>query len=116
MVLCTDLASGRATQVSRFGAPPPPVPDLFAVCGPPGLRFVYRVSRFADRTQVDELFAIGQGDEIEVGDVNGDAVDDIVVLERGATESTLHVYTQCTSRNAFDCEPAPVQGQGQGTK
>lgn len=116
MVTCSDLASGRATQVSRFGAPPPPVADLFAVCGPPGSRFVYRVSRFADRMQIDELFSIGQGDEIEVGDVNGDSVDDIVVLERGATESTLHVYRQCTSRNAFDCEQAVVQGQGEGTK
>jgi hypothetical protein len=109
-VVCSDLASGRATQVSRFGNPPPPVPDLFAVCGVSGSdRFVYRVSRFADRTQVDELFGIGRGDEIEVGDVNGDAVDDIVVLERGGTQSVLHVFTQCSSRNATDC----VQIQGE---
>ena len=51
-----------------------------------------------------------------VTDVNGDAIDDIVVLERGATESTVHVYTQCTSRNAFACAPVPGLGQGQGTK
>lgn len=112
-VVCSDLASGRATQVSRFGNPPPPVPDLFAVCRAVGsdTRFVYRISRFAERTQVDELFDIRTGDEIEVGDVNGDSIDDIVVLERGGTQSMLHVYTQCTSRNASDCVqiqlPAP---------
>ncbi len=104
-VVCGDLASGRATAVSRFGNAPPPIDDLFAVCEQPGGRSVYRLSRLSDQaTDVAMLFSIGQGEEIEVGDVNGDAIDDIVVLERGATESILHVYTQCTSRNTADCE------------
>lgn len=108
-VVCSDLASGRATEVSRFGGAPSPLRDLIAACQTPGGRFVYRLSRFDGLTQITELFALGAGDEIEVGDVNGDAIDDIVVLERGATESTLHVYTQCTSRNASDCEQAEIQ-------
>ena len=108
-VVCSDLTSGRATEVSRFGGAPSPLRDLIAAGQTPGGRFVYRLSRFDGLTQITELFALGAGDEIEVGDVNGDAIDDIVVLERGATESTLHVYTQCTSRNASDCEQAEIQ-------
>ncbi len=109
--ICSDLATGRATAVSRFGIPPPTVKDLFAVCQLPTGRFVYRLSRFERQTEVTELFPIGTADEIEVGDVNGDAIDDIVVLER--EEGLLHVYTQCSSRNPADCEQVqiPVPGE-----
>lgn len=110
-VICTDLASGRVFPRSRFDTNEAPVKrDLLVVCGlQPDARAVYRISRFADRSTVTMLFDVATASDIEVGDINGDGIDDIVVIDRADTGATATVYVQCTSRNTDQCEQVVAQ-------
>lgn len=99
-VSCGDLAAGRAFPVTRNGAAPPARKDLFVMCASASVpRTLYRISRLADGPTVTALFPVPGASEIKVGDVNGDAIDDVITVQRGTGSTTLQVYLQCTSRN-----------------
>ncbi|MBL9016163.1 MAG: VCBS repeat-containing protein [Myxococcales bacterium] len=106
-VVCTDLASGNVFPRSRFDPTTPPIKrDLLAVCGASSdQRAVFRISRFSDRSTATKLFDVATASDVEVGDISGDGIDDIVVIDHGAggAGANVTVYVQCTSRNPGDC-------------
>ena len=115
-MVCTDIASGNVFPRSRFDETTPPIRhDLLVVCGTAtDARAVYRISRFADRSTVTRLFDVATASDIEVGDISGDGIDDIVVIDHGAggAGASVTVHLQCTSRNAEDCLILTVPEQG----
>jgi hypothetical protein len=61
--------------------------------------YLFRVRRTADGDVVDRLAALGSDiASLRAGDVTGDGVDDLVMIEGDAVRSLL-VYRQCTSRD-----------------
>jgi len=99
---CFDAAPGHFTARDRFSAAAAPS-DLIVACKDTGTT-LYRVSSSAGMYSAEVLLhtstALGS---IEVGDVTGDGVDDIVALEGAAGTQSLVVFAQCTSRNASSC-------------
>lgn len=112
--VCVDAAVARVSPARRFSPPDSETDDLLVLCRlvdflptspgePPFAIFtredVFRVS--FDLTRIELLnvstpaFASTQ---IQVGDVSGDGIDDLVLLERAFSSPIFWVVRQCTSR------------------
>jgi hypothetical protein len=115
-ILDAAAASGAGVK-SCFDAAParisyrdPTVPadasmDLAVACRGDGTS-IFRVHRGADGVVVDRLASTGATiSALRAGDVTGDDVDDLLLLE-GDTVTSLLVYPQCTSREAASCQLA----------
>jgi hypothetical protein len=98
---CLDAAPARigyrdATTTATSRA------DIAVLCRGEGSS-LFRVQRTASGTIVDRLATTGaELYALRAGDVTGDRVDDLVLLE-GRSVTSLVVYPQCTSREARTC-------------
>jgi hypothetical protein len=76
--------------------------DVAVVCGGTGSS-LFRVHRGAEGTEIERLATTGaQLTIVRAGDVTGDRVDDLVLLE-GDGVTSLVVFPQCTSRDLATC-------------
>ena len=100
---CFDAAPGHFTARDRFtdGAAPE---DLVVACHEGGGSTLYRVALRDGAYTADVLLHTASSlGSIEIGDVTGDGVDDVVALEGASGTESLVVYAQCTSRDAASC-------------
>jgi hypothetical protein len=100
---CRDVAVARVVKHTRTPSTlTPGATPIVLLCGDINRRDVYRVVHDAGGFKADLLIAnVGASiDKLEVGDVNGDAVDDLLLLDRAAGFPQLRVYLQCTTREA----------------
>lgn len=121
-IACRDATPARVAPTSRF-APPSTSTDLVVLCysidvvdpgapdEPPtmggGISGVFRVSFAGDTIAADPLLFLA-GEQVRVGDVDGDGLDDLIVLDRTTGVSTLQIYTQCSSRDVGCLRQGPI--------
>ena len=110
---CVDAAPANVAPRGRGGFDHPPTEssrNLIVLChaGPNGiLSQLFRVYHDATGYHGEKVFERpGPIERIEIGDVNGDGLDDILALEVTGSLPNLLVITQCTSRDAAGCEVA----------
>jgi hypothetical protein len=96
---CVDAAVAHVAPASRFSPPGTGEADLIVLCQGPDRDAVFRIAADGLSTLID----IKHGDQLQVGDVNGDAVDDITIVDRGSAVSFLAVFVQCNSRDVASC-------------
>ncbi len=95
---CFDAAPGRFGFRGPSTAPVPGT-DLIVLCRDIGTT-IHRISIDAAGTHVTPLTRWpGTLSSLEIGDVTGDGVDDIVAIEGEAGARTMVVIPQCTSRD-----------------
>lgn len=101
--VCFDAAAGHFTARDRFSTAAAPS-DLIVACKDMGST-LYRVfAQSGGGYGAEVLFhSMTAVTSIQVGDVTGDGVDDIVALEGASGTESLVVFAQCTSRNAASC-------------
>ena len=77
--------------------------DLIVACHDTGST-LYRVTSTGGTYTASVLLhtALTLG-SIQVGDVTGDGIDDVVALEGASGTESLVVFAQCSSRNASSC-------------
>jgi hypothetical protein len=102
--VCVDAAAGLVTDYQRGGAGPIPTTELLMVCHRPLLRTtqVLRVAWDGSAYTAEPVLEVPNTVErIFLGDVNGDAVADLLALDvaPGTLVPELRVYPQCTSRD-----------------
>jgi hypothetical protein len=86
--------------------------DLVVACRA-GTTELFRVQRSGGSNVIDHLATIGtRVTTLRAGDVTGDGVDDLVMIE-GESASSLLVYPQCTSRDV-GCVTATSTSAGTG--
>ena len=95
-VTCVDAGFAHVAPARRF-EPPDPEADLVVLCHAGLGETLYRVS--IDGARVSVLAEIGTGDALQVGDVTGDGVPDLVIVDRKAAVPVVRVFRQCTSRD-----------------
>jgi hypothetical protein len=113
---CSAMAPANVIRHERFDAPVARASrDFVAICmkaktdpHPELVHFWYDAGAFHG----DAMFELPiDARYVEAGDVTGDGIDDILVFAREPQTATstaiplLHVYTQCTSRQAANCPP-----------
>ncbi|MEO8843140.1 MAG: hypothetical protein ABI591_29280 [Kofleriaceae bacterium] len=102
---CFDAAPGHFTARDRF-ATAAATTDLIIACHDTATvgSTLYRVTSTGGTYTATELLhttlALGS---IQVGDVTGDGIDDVVALEGASGTESLVVFAQCSSRNASSC-------------
>jgi len=95
---CVDAAPGRFTLTGVGGAAAV-ASDLVVLCRDGGST-LHRVRIDADGTHVELLGRAPPGlAALQVGDVTGDQVDDVVALVGDPGSRTLVVFPQCTNRD-----------------
>lgn len=114
---CSSLAPGNVVRHERFDALPARTSqDFVAVCvkaktdpHPELVHFWHDADTGLFRSEA--MFALPVNTRyVELGDVNGDGVDDVLAFDKEAQTGMstsiplLHVYVQCTSRQAEDCQ------------
>jgi hypothetical protein len=88
---CYDATPARVSNLSGGS-------DIVVACRGSG-SYLFRVRRTADGDVVDRLAALASDvASLRAGDVTGDGVDDLVMIE-GDTVRSLLVYRQCTNRD-----------------
>ncbi|HEX7701265.1 MAG TPA: hypothetical protein VF403_11095, partial [Kofleriaceae bacterium] len=99
---CFDAAPGHFTGRNRFDSGAATT-DLIVACHDTGST-LYRVTSTGGTYTATELLhtALTLG-SIQVGDVTGDGIDDVVALEGASGTESLVVFAQCSSRNASSC-------------
>ena len=101
---CFDAAPGHFTARDRFATGAAPA-DLIVACHDTGST-LYRVTKSGDTYTADVLLHTASTlTSIQVGDVTGDGIDDVVALEGASGTESLVVFAQCSSRNAASCTP-----------
>lgn len=107
-VTCVDAGYTRVAAASRFSPPDSPNADLVVLCrrGTVG-DALFRVS--VDQTRVSRLFEL-KGDAMQVGDVTGDGIDDIVVVDRNFAVPLMRIFRQCNSRDTSCGDVSAVVG------
>lgn len=101
---CLDAAPARLSYRDPTMTPNRSV-DLAVLCRGADTS-VFRVRRDAAGHSVDRMITTGAAlTTLRAGDVTGDRVDDLVLLE-GDSVTSLVVYPQCTSRDAASCRGA----------
>jgi hypothetical protein len=100
-VACIDAGYAHVAAASRFVPPDTNEKELLVVCrreaGPDRL---YRVS--VDLARVIPMFDLGGADALQIGDVTGDGIDDLIVVDRNFAVPVMRVFRQCNSRDV-DC-------------
>ncbi len=105
--VCVDAAIAHVAPTSRFLPPPDGgTAELLVLChdGPLIDNAGSSVFRIRLDTQSVALVATGHGeasrmDGIQVGDVTGDGIDDVVLVDRSVPVPFLTVFRQCNSRD-----------------
>jgi hypothetical protein len=104
--VCFDAAPGRFASSSRFATPTAAV-DLIVACLEDAGTTLYRVSASAQGFSAEALLhtptVLGS---IQVGDVTGDGIDDVVGLTGTSGTEALVVFAQCSSRDVASCTGA----------
>jgi len=99
---CFDAAPGHFTARDRF-AKGAAAADLVVACKDAGAT-LYRVTAQDGAYTAEVLLHTATPlTSIEVGDVTGDGIDDVVALEGASGTEALVVFAQCTSRDAASC-------------
>ncbi|MEO8549219.1 MAG: hypothetical protein ABI678_04580 [Kofleriaceae bacterium] len=109
---CGPAAPANVVRHEAFGsAPPRTSQDLVAACvasgkasSPELVHLWWDGSGF----QAAAMFALPASTRyLETGDITGDGLGDVLVFDRDRTSPVplLHVYPQCTSRDADACRP-----------
>jgi hypothetical protein len=100
---CFDAAPGHVSSRDRFSTEAT-TPDLIVACRDGGSVTLYRVT-FANATYGAEVLlkTMSAVTSIQIGDVTGDGVDDLVALIGASGAESLAVFRQCTSRDATSC-------------
>jgi hypothetical protein len=94
---CYDATIARLSY-RDFASKPDPSADLLVACSGDGTS-IFRVHGSGSDMQVDRVATRGSiVTAIRAGDVNGDHLDDLVLLE-GDVVSNLVVYAQCSNRD-----------------
>lgn len=107
---CVDAAPGLIGYRDPTVAPVSAV-DVIVLCHDDGSS-IYRVHHDSDGYHADRLaHSASLLTAIEVGDVTGDGVADVVALEGETGSQTLVVLRQCTSRDLQTCERASEGAQ-----
>jgi hypothetical protein len=104
---CGDVAPANVADLEPFGPTPRTSADLVAVCRQPQRARAELMHLWFDGSafHAEQMFALPITTQyVEVGDVTGDGVDDILVFDNAAPIPLLHVYPQCTSRERGDCQ------------
>ncbi|HEU0033990.1 MAG TPA: VCBS repeat-containing protein [Kofleriaceae bacterium] len=101
---CVDAGVGRVAAARRFEPPDRDGDDYVVLCrGPAGDGELFRVS--IDFTTVAPLAFVAPANVIELGDVTGDGIVDVILLDTSAAIPQLRILRQCNSRDiAGDCE------------
>ncbi|MDB4956870.1 MAG: hypothetical protein JWO36_4439 [Myxococcales bacterium] len=102
---CLDVALGH------FGFRDPatttnPTPDLLMLCRDT-VSTVYRVHHEADGFHADALVHSASNvtwSAVRAGDVTGDGVDDVLIVDGDKGSRSLFVYRQCTSHDTSGCK------------
>ena len=102
-IRCVDAGYARVAEAGRFRPPDGEGEDLVVLCRHP-LRgdTLFRVS--IDGTLVAPLLELklAGADAVQVGDVTGDGIADLIVIDRSFAVPLMRVFRQCTSRD-LDC-------------
>jgi hypothetical protein len=104
-LVCLDATTARVAAVARFGTSSP-TSDVVALCRGSGGAALFDISIDAlglTGVSATELRPVEPADQLYAGDINGDAVDDLITIDRGTAIPTIRIYTQCTSRNIAGC-------------
>jgi hypothetical protein len=96
--ICVDAGIARVAPASRFHPPDSDGEDLVVLCRRPVIGdTLFRVS--LDGTTVVPLLELGGADAMQIGDVTGDGIADVVVIDRNFAVPVMRVFRQCTSRD-----------------
>ena len=99
---CGDVAPARVQPRGHFDPQLPfeqPTPFV-ALCDADGKRTVFRVVHDSTGFHADPLFDVRTTvQRIQIGDVSGDGIDDILVLDASGTFPHIHAFVQCSSRD-----------------
>jgi hypothetical protein len=107
---CTDATTGRFGFRDRFSTPTPGL-DLVVLCQDGGST-LHRVVPDGAGVRVEQLAHTANSlSQLQVGDVTGDGVDDIVAITGDPGARSLVVFPQCTS-NDVSCQHAATTGMG----
>ena len=103
---CVDAAPARVVAASRFSPPAETSPELVVLCHDiAGTDRLFRVA--IDGTRIEPLLDIDAADALQIGDVTGDAIDDLVLIDSTGGVPTMRLVRQCNSRDVGDCRSAP---------
>ena len=109
-VRCVDAGQARVARAGRFQPPDREGEELVVLCRrSPGGGALFRVS--SDGAIVAPLLELTGGDAMQVGDVTGDGIADLIVIDRSFAVPLVRVFRQCTSR---DLECGGVAGAALG--
>jgi hypothetical protein len=117
-IVCGDVAAAHAQPRGALdppvtGNPAEPMP-LVALCTDAVGRHVYRFVKTGETFEATRLFAVSPTmSKLEVGDVNGDGIDDVLALDTfaGTAAPQLVPYLQCRSSDV-DCRNGIVTTTG----
>ena len=103
---CVDAASGLVERYQRGDGKPFPKPELVMVCHRPMVKRtdIVRIVHDASGLHAVPLLRLSDVahpavERIFLGDVTGDGIADLLVLDVGHSVPILLVYTQCNSRD-----------------
>jgi hypothetical protein len=100
--VCVDVAIANVAPAGRFAPPLQTTPDLIVLCHHMNqVDTLYRVS--TDLAIVQRLIDVPPSDALQIGDVTGDGLDDIITLARGSAVPLLRIFPQCSSRELTGC-------------
>jgi hypothetical protein len=100
-IRCVDAGHARVARAGRFRPPDREGEDLVVLCRRPlGGNTLFRVS--IDGAIVTPLLELAGADAMQVGDVTGDGIADLIVIDRSFAVPLMRVFRQCTSRD-LDC-------------
>jgi len=103
MQLCVDAAPARITYRDPL-TPAGGAGDLVVLCRGSAGSALYRVRQGASGLDVLSLAVTPEAlNAIQVGDVTGDGLDDVVALEGESGVQSLVVFPQCSSRGLGSC-------------
>ncbi|NVB81496.1 MAG: VCBS repeat-containing protein, partial [Kofleriaceae bacterium] len=101
-IACVDAAPGRLGYRDPTIAPAAGL-DLLVLCRDAGST-LYRVTKTADAYDVTALSHVaGTLSAVQIGDVTGDGVDDVIGIAGEPGARSLVVFPQCTSRDSATC-------------
>jgi hypothetical protein len=96
---CVDAAPAVVAPTSRFSPPLDTSPDLVVLChATAGPDVLFRVA--VDGSRVEPLLAVGSAEALQTGDLTGDGVDDLVLVD---SAGFMRLVRQCTSRDLTGC-------------